>query len=656
MSKQAYDDTDEWLQYQSGIFYNGRIDLYNTVNKNERFYSNDQWNGVVSNGLPTPVFNIFKRIIDYKIAAILSQNTAMQFTAENVGDNPSNPEEQALVDAAELITQYSETLFEKLKMNQHMRQWLLDAALSGDACAYSFWDSTIDTMQALLGDINMDDIDSVNVMFGNPNDKRVQMQPYILIVFRDLVSKLKEEALANKIPQQMVDLISADFETMYQSGDRGKIEIDNGSKESGKCQAILKLWKVTTVKDGKTESVIMAKKCVRQTEIRKEWNTKLSLYPIAWMNWTQRKNSYHGQAEGTGLIPNQIFINKMFAMAMVSQMHTAFPKAIYNSNLIAAWDNVVGGAIGVNAGTDGNITSAAAYMNPGNFSDQVFKLIDSSIQYTKDMLGASDAALGDVKPENTSAIIAIQQAAAVPLETIKQNLYQFVEDNGYIWLDFMANNYGVRKVDIMVLGKRQVKEFDFSTLKKMKLRLKIDVGPSSYWSQISAMQTLDHLLEADRITFQQYLDRVPAGLIPKSKELIEDIKQQDIKQQFMWEQMARYMETLPPQVQQQLHQLDPDQMEQQVMQMMMQQQPQAQQQDPAAVQADQQMQQQQDQSHMDKQASFLASDQAHQQKLQLADKQHTQKVELAHIANFGKVQLAKLGQRNKAVKTGGKKN
>lgn len=650
MSKPAYDDTDEWIQYQNGISYNSRIDLYNTVNKNERFYSNDQWNGVVANGLPTPVFNIFKRIIDYKIAAILSQNTAMQFTAENVGDNPSNPEEQALVDAADLITQYSETLFEKLKMSQHLRQWLLDGAISGDACSYTFWDSTIDTMQAMMGDINMDDIDSVNVMFGNPNDKRVQRQPYILIVFRDLVSKLKEEAKANKIPQEKIDLISADFETMYQSGDRSKIELDNNKSESGKCQAILKIWK----KDG----VVWAKKCVRQTEIRKEWNTKLSLYPIAWMNWTQRKNSYHGQAEGTGLIPNQIFINKMFAMAMMSQMHTAFPKALYNKSVISGWDNIVGGAVGVDVDPSANIMNSAGYLQPGNMSEQVFKLIDLAIQYTKDMLGASDAALGDVKPDNTSAIIAIQQAAAVPLETIKQNLYQFVEDNGYIWLDFMANYYGVRKVDVMVLGKREVREFDFSTLKKMKLRLKIDVGPSSYWSQITAMQTLDHLLEADRINFQQYLDRVPAGLIPKSKELIEDLKQQDTKQQFIWEQMARFMETLPPEQQQQLQQLQPEEIENQLMQMMMQPPQQAPAQDPAADQAAQLAQQQQDQSHMDKQTEFLKADQAHQQKLELADKQQAHKMEQFHVQNFGKIQLAKLAQRNKpkVVKAGGKKN
>src|SRR5690606_19061197 len=135
--------------------------------------------------------------------------------------------------------------------------------------------------------------------------------------------------------------------------------------------------------------------------------TTLSLYPVGFMNWDARKNSYHGQAVGTGLIPNQVFINKMFSLAMMSLMHTAFPKAIYNKNLVAGWNNAVGSAIGIDADNLTNINNVAAYMKPGEMSNQVFQLIDTAIKYTKDMLGATDAALGDVKPDNTSAIIAV---------------------------------------------------------------------------------------------------------------------------------------------------------------------------------------------------------------------------------------------------------
>lgn len=645
MTQPTPDNTREWQQYLDGQDYNTRINLYENVNKNERFYAGDQWNGVVANGLPTPVFNIFKRIINYFIASILSQNIAMQFTPENVGDEPQNAEEEEIMKASELITQYSETLFEKLKMNQKIRQWLLDAALSGDACGYSYWDASIDTLQAIKGDICIEEIDSVNAMFGNPNDRRVQPQPYIIIPFRQLVADLKKEAALYKIPQDKIDLITADVENQYQAGDRSKIEMDNKGDEVGKCQAILKLWK----KDGK----VYAKKTTRYTDIRPEWDTKLSLYPIAWMNWDPRKNSYHGQAVGTGLVPNQIFINKMFAMAMMSQMHTAFPKAIYNKQVIPAFNNAVGSAIGIES-TDPsvNVNNVAAYMNPGNMSNQVFELIDKAIQYTKDMLGASDAALGDVKPDNTSAIIAVQQSAAVPLETIKQNLYQFIEDIGNIWLDFMANYYGKRKVDVMRLGKRVVEEFDFSKLKKMKMRIKIDVGPSSYWSQITAMQTLDHLLEADRITFQQYLDRLPNGIIPKSQELIEELKSQDMKQQFIWEQMARFLETLPPEVQAQLQQLQPEEMESQLMQMMMQppeqQAPQQPQVDPAQAQAAQQQQQAEQQLQLGEQKAIQQvqmADAKHQQDLEKNQMQFRQQVMMKKMDHEHQLKLARAGGR-----------
>lgn len=333
-------------------------------------------------------------------------------------------------------------------------------------------------------------------------------------------------------------------------------------------------------------------------------------------------------------------------MAMMNQMHTAFPKAIYNKSVISGFDNRLGVAIGIESiDPSVNVNNVASYMQPGNMSNQVFELIDKAIQYTKDMLGASDAALGEVKPDNTSAIIAVQQSAAVPLETIKQNLYQFIEDIGYIWLDFMANYYGKRKVDVMVLGKRVVKEFDFSVLKKMKMRIKIDVGPSSYWSQITAMQTLDHLLEADRITFEQYLDRIPNGIIPKSNELIEELKNQDMKQQFIWEQMARFMETLPPEQQQALQQMQPEEMESQLMQMMMQppqpQEPQQPQVDPEQVKMQQQQQ---------------LGDQKAIQQVQMADVKHQQDLEKGHMQFQQQMIMKKMDHEHqmKLARAGGK--
>ena len=52
------------------------------------------------------------------------------------------------------------------------------------------------------------------------------------------------------------------------------------------------------------------------------------------------------------------------------------------------------------------------------------------------------------------------------------------------------------------------------------MSLKLDVGASSYWSEIAAMQTMDNLLTQGKIDLVDYLERIPYGYISKKQELI----------------------------------------------------------------------------------------------------------------------------------------
>lgn len=554
--------TDEWALYERGLDYNRKINLYENVDKNERFYAGDQWNGVVSNGLPTPVFNIFKRVINYFISAITSHAIKLQYVPDNVPDDPEHP----IHIAADIVSRYTETLWEKLKMDSKVIDALKDAALSGDADAYIYWNHKIKTGQIIEGveiegDLDLELVDNTNVFFGNPNDDRVETQPYILVSLRELVSKLRAEAKENGVPKQEINKIVGDKDYLEQSGDMAKIELDTSGDE-GKTTALIKFWR-----DEKT-GTIKWRKSTRNVVVIKDTDLGITRYPVAHMNWDKRKNSYHGQAVGTGLIPNQIFINKMFAMVMLNLMQTAFPKAVYNANYIDKWTNTIGEAIACK-NTD-SIANVAAYLRPGEMSHQIMQVIDASITYTKELMGASDAALGDVKPENTSAIIALQQTSLVPLETIKRRLYQWIEDIGYIWLEFMIANYGKRNITISRNGKREVIPFDFSLLKNIKFNIKIDVGPSSYWSEIAAMQTLDNLLQTEKLGFIQYLERVPNGIIPKKQELIDEIRSEMAKSDFVNQLKSQYVQTLPPEIMSVLQQMKPEEADAQIEQLMLQ--------------------------------------------------------------------------------------
>jgi hypothetical protein len=235
----------------------------------------------------------------------------------------------------------------------------------------------------------------------------------------------------------------------------------------------------------------------------------------------------------TGLLSNQKFINKMFALVGISLLTTAFPKYVYDRTKIRNWSGDVGTAIGVS----GNVNDVAKVIEGASVSPQIAQFIEMSFDKTHSLLGASDVAMGDSRPDNTSAIIALQRAANTPMELTKQQDYQAMEDAARIWIDMMAENYGTRMVEVSMdmdkMGEQPLgmqlptqtfmQSFDFSILKEVQLAIKQDVGASSYWSEMASMQTLDNLLMNDHINLKQYLERLPNGYLSKKQELLDEI-------------------------------------------------------------------------------------------------------------------------------------
>ena len=76
-------------------------------------------------------------------------------------------------------------------------------------------------------------------------------------------------------------------------------------------------------------------------------------------------------------------------------------------------------------------------------------------------------------------------------------------------------------------------EFDFSILKKLHFNVELDVGASSYWSEIASMQTLDNLLMQNKISTVEYLKRLPAGQITDRETLIAVLQQAEQMQMGM---------------------------------------------------------------------------------------------------------------------------
>lgn len=569
--------TKDWELYEAGKQYNNRLEpnYYDMVNANIDFFNDNQWRNLPDSEMPKPVINIIKRVTEYKVASLTTGQAKLQYGPLPMADN--SPQE---IDAAEIANLQTSMLFDKFKMEYKTRDALFDGAITGDYCAHFYFDMSkrpYNYAQGIKGEICMELVDGTNVFFGNANNPKVDVQPYIIISGRDTVENLKEEA--RQYAQMTEDGdepdIQADKEYSYQAGEAGEIEVE--AEEGGKALYIIVYRKVkkkrTVIDPQKLQPIeeeyttITASKSVRAAHIYKDIDTGLSRYPIAWANWEKQKNQYHGRALATGILPNQIYINRAFAAVMYHLMMTAFPKAVYNADAIDVWSNAIGEAIPVTGvGLETNLKNIAGYLEPGNMSNQIFQLIELIMQYTKEMLGVSDAALGQIDPKNTSAIIAVQKSSAIPLENPKANLYEWVEDIGQILFDMMGTYYGLRPivrdqevevptgVDPMTgqvitekVTQKVSQMFDFSIFKDMWLDVKADVGESSYWSQIAANQTLDNMLAAGHIDIVQYLERVPDEYIPQKDELIGQVKQRleamqaqaAVEQQMMMQQGAQ---------------------------------------------------------------------------------------------------------------------
>ena len=556
----------DWALYESGIRYKNALygsdkNYYETIDANIAFANGDQWRNVVADGLPKPVFNIIKRVKQFKIASLKTDNIAISISPMEYRPQSMEPSMQQKVKDTDLANAEIKNILENINFDYLSRTLLGDGFDTGDFCLHWYFDRDEQPFKQsnpdIKGIIKAEIIDATNVMFGNPNTRKVEKQPYILIIGRDLVKNLRDEYKKYNNDDGWT-YIEDDNDTQYQMGDNGKVEADADGYH--KAIYVIKYFK----KNGK----VYAHKFVHNRYIYEDRDTGLDYYPIAFNNWEEVKGSYHGRAETTGIIPNQIAINKMFAMVIYHLMLTAFPTAVYDADRIENWTNEIGAQIPVTNLNGDNIKSIAGYLEPATMSSQIMNAIELAMQYTKETLGVGDVSLGNVTMNNATAIIAIQKSAAVPLENVKAAYYEFVEDCGRIMIDMMATYYGIRPVVVESDLGRTTEMFDFKILKGMWLHIKTDVGSASYFSEIASLQTLDNLLNNGLIEFVEYLKRVPDELIPQKQELINSIEAKDMYKTAIYNLMGQFIDTLPPEQRANLMQLNPEQMEQTVLEMM----------------------------------------------------------------------------------------
>jgi hypothetical protein len=535
-------------QYQDGLQYKKQMGFLDKWAECERFKAGQQWPPATdrTKTLPRPVVNMIKQIENHKVASVMNENIKMVFSASEVADEGS-PEFKA----ADLYTRYADTTWEELKQQDLNEEALESAANVGTGVWHYYFDASqyggnkLKYQGKLCGEV----IDPVNYFPGNPQNRNVQQQPYNIITYRDLVANVRKEAESNGIGAEMLALIKSDSETQDQAYDLAKKEL----ADKDKLTVITKYWK----ENGEVYFLKVASGVV----VKPKTNTRLKLYPLIVMQWERRKRSIFGVGDTEILIPNQKSLNLLIAMQIRSTQLTGWPKVIVDRAIVEGQvNNDPGEIINVNSGgNNNNVGNAIQYLYPGSVPNSSFNLIDSILSKTKEVAGANESALGETGGSqlNASAIMMLQKASSVPLESIKRRFYQAMEDTGNVWLDMWRVYYNTDRLVTVKNddGNPESATFNGEKYKDVEMRMKVDIGPSSSYSETLMMTSLDKLFDTGNITLEMYLKYAPQNVIPFKERLLKDIQAEQEQQAGMQQQqMAEQDQMMQQQQQEQMAQ------------------------------------------------------------------------------------------------------
>ncbi len=504
--------TKTWEQYESGLSLKRRLQIPETAWRNECFYRGEQWIGNEGGALPKPVFNVVRRVTDHLIGTVAGGSLAITYTDESIRvGQDARVKAAELARSIELLNRHVAYRWERAQMDKTCYALLLDAALTGDGVAYCYWDPHGTGAGPFGGEIRTVNWNNTRLFAADMNRADIQSQEYIILSGRQSVAELRREAKAAGLSAEMCRKIRSDEEREAQEIRHRTPELE-GDREA-KATVLTKFWK----QDG----VVWFERSTAEVVLRRV-KTAQKLYPVAYFNWIPRRNSFHGASPITGMIPNQKFINRAYAMVMKHMTDTAFSKVVYDKSRIPEWSGEVGEAI---AAVGGNLSDAVQVVGTGQLQEGYMALIENAIATTKELMGATDTALGSADAVNTSAILALQEASKISVQPVISAYLQCMEDIACIWADMMCACYADRRpLPYRESGQLLIDFADFTALRRAMLSAHIEVGNANRYSASGTQLALDKLLDGGHITLQQYLECLPSGILPMRGQLLEHLR------------------------------------------------------------------------------------------------------------------------------------
>lgn len=538
-----------FAEYEQGVRYKCRLGtrgLYDQARVNERFYVGDQWHGAHCGGeRPLVRYNIIKRIGEYKQAVVGASPVAVNYSADGVPDTQPVRDEveqtrraighgtapqmavEALSDDARTqlvmsaLSDYFRTTAERVDFEGLRDRALQNAYTTGTGVLYTYWDERIPTGQVaadgrtpIRGDIACEVLDVEQVYFGDPTVETVQEQPYILVAQRRRVEELRRLARRFGADREALQRIRPDR-------DHDGAATPEGEPDD-KATLLTRFWKAWN-EDG-TRYEVMAEQVCRGVTVRPPWRLGVRLYPLAVFRWETRRGCAYGESEIPYLIPNQIAINRAMTAGVWASMVMGMPIMVVNGDVVTQPITNDPGQVLQVFGSSEDVERAVHYVTPpaldAAFGSGVTHLIDNTLAQA----GVNSAMLGDVQPDNTSAIIAVREAALMPLNMVRNRFYRFIEEVARQWAEFFVCHYGRRALKVDAGEGVWYMPFDGARFTDRLIRARVDVGAASAFGEAQSIETLGNLFDRGVIDAVQYLSRLPKGTVPHLDSLIRERK------------------------------------------------------------------------------------------------------------------------------------
>ena len=493
--------------------------MYTDTKKCVRFYEGDQWfDENQKDWKKLPTYNFIQPIVDYKVAMVAKNTMVINYSPLNVESY------DVMKQACDYLNAYAKEVWEEKKMDTLMWDLVKKGAITGESFLYFGTD-----------DLTPQLIDRTNLFLADEQEENIQAQPFIIIRERRFVEDVRKDAKAAGLEEKYIPLIQKDDPENQVNNENNEVKAGDG-----KVTCFVYLRKN---EDGNVTFARATEAVVYQQEVVIEG---LQRYPVAAFVWKRKYNSARGCGEVYRLIPNQIVTNRLLLRREVNNKQTGYARPVYHKDYIGNPESldVVGAKIEVDGGAlVQDVAKAFTYIQPAPMSADGAALQNEIIELTRNLCNASDAATGNIDPEQASgkAINLVIDQNAVLLNEPHAMFKQLVEDTALIWYDYwrIYNPNGLEMAWTTEDG-RMTGTIDAATLEALDIRVRVDVSSNNPWSVYANDQEAMNLFGNGYVDFAQYVSLLSDQnhMKPKLEQIVKE-RQAAEQMQMMQQQMMQ---------------------------------------------------------------------------------------------------------------------